>query len=138
MADKVDDGAAQDSLVSLAGYVEPDGKHLFVAVIPKNSPINQLRFNMVSFNVDNFLNLNLSVNSKELTKHISLIVVEPLKNKDEAMEYYRKAVAEQGLMGTLQEKDYSLFVISEENFTIFMEDKSVVDYLNFFTNKYKP
>ncbi len=123
--------------VSKVGYVEPDGTHLFVAVVPKNSPLNQLRFNMVSFNVDNYLNLNLNVGNRELSQHLDIITVEPLKDKEQALDYYRKASAEQGLMGTLAEKDYSIFVISQDNFSIFLEDKSVVEYLNFFRANYK-
>ena len=52
------------------------------------------------------------------------------------MEYYQKAIAETGLMGSLAPTDYTLTVISKENLDIFMKDKSVAEYLNFFRNNY--
>ncbi len=118
-------------------YKQPEGKHLFLAIVPKTAPLNQLRFNIVSFNVEYYINLNLNVASKELSQHLNIISVDPLKDKDTAMEYFRKASAEQGLMGSLPETDYTLVVISESNFEILLKDKSVVDYLNFFRLNYK-
>lgn len=121
---------------ALVGYSEPRGEHLFVAIVPKNSPINQLRFNMVSFNVDHYINLNLNVTSSELTDFVVLIQVESFKSKQEAMEYFVKVSAEQGLMGGLSDTDYSYVVISRENLETFKKDKSVAGYLQFFRENY--
>jgi len=126
-----------DITESTVGYQEPDGQHLFIAVVPKGSPLNQLRFNMVSFNVDNYINLNLKVANRELNQHLDLITVEPFKDSEQAIDYFRKATAEQGLMGTLTEQDYTLLVISQSNLNLFLEDKSVVEYLKFFRANYK-
>lgn len=120
----------------LASYKTPQGEHLFIAIVPKKSPINQLKFNLVSFNVDNFINLNLNVASRELSSFVELITVDKFKSKVEAMEYYRKASADLGLMGNLTASDFSYVVISRENFEIFVSDKSVAGYLNFFRETY--
>ncbi|MDD2548603.1 MAG: tetratricopeptide repeat protein [Bacteroidales bacterium] len=117
-------------------YSEPEGEHLFIAIIPQNSPVNQLRFNLVSFNVDNYLNLNLNVTSSDLSDFVQIIQVESFKTIDEAMEYYVKASAEEGLMGTLTSSDYSYAVISVTNLEMFKEDKSVSGYLDFFRKNY--
>jgi tetratricopeptide (TPR) repeat protein len=118
------------------GYKEPKGEHLFIAIVPVNSPINQLRFNMVSFNVDNFIDFNLNVTSSELTEFVVLIKVESFKDQQEAKDYFMKVSAEQGLMGSLSESDYSFALISRENLEIFQNDKSVAGYLNFFRENY--
>lgn len=118
-------------------YLQPVGEHVFVAVVPKKSAINQLKFNVVSFNVDNFLNLNLTVNNQELSQFFELITVESFKDMKESMTYYNQIINEEGLMGKLSPDEYSLFVISRQNFEKLKEEKSVVNYLNFFRLYYK-
>jgi tetratricopeptide (TPR) repeat protein len=122
---------------SKVAYQSPEGEHIFIAIVPKNSPLNQLRFNLVSFNVDNYIDLNLNVGNRELSMHLELITVLPFKDKEQALDYYRKVSAEQGIMGNLTAKDYTFIIISQTNLTLFLEDKSVVDYLNFFRVNYK-
>jgi tetratricopeptide (TPR) repeat protein len=118
-------------------YYPPGGKHLFVGLIPKKTNINQLKFNLVSFNVDYFINLDLSVSSQPFNDFFEMIKVEPLVDAREAMEYYRMASQKEGLFNPLKPNEYSVFVISDENFKLFMEDKSIADYLVFFRQNYK-
>lgn len=136
------DGVSKDQTTvadaaSLVSYKAPQGEHLFVAVIPQNAPVNQLRFNLVTFNVDNFINLNLNVTSSELTEYVTLILVESFEDLNQAMEYFVAVSAEQGIMGNLTSTDYSFVLISRENLEIFKNDKSVTGYLEFFQNNYK-
>jgi len=135
--DEVGESQPADGVTApVVGYSTPQGEHLFLAIVPKNSPINQLRFNLVSFNVDHYINLNLNVTSTELTDFVVLIQVESFKSRQEAMEYFMKVNAEQGLMGGLPEADYSYVVISRDNLEVFKGDKSVAGYLNFFRENY--
>jgi tetratricopeptide (TPR) repeat protein len=127
----------QENLVVESIFQAPEGDHLFVAVIPKKSPINQLKFNIISFNVDYFLLINLNVNNRELNDNFDLITVEGFKKQAEAWEYYQKAIAETGLMGSIPKADYSMFIISKKNFQTFTEDKSVANYLKFFQATYR-
>ena len=117
-------------------YSKPEGEHIFMAIVPKNAPLNQLRFNLVSFNVDNYINLNLNVTSRELTNFVEIIVVETFKTQAEAMQYFAKANTEQGLMGSVSPSDYSYAVISRSNLELLFDDKSVSAYLNFFRENY--
>jgi outer membrane protein assembly factor BamD (BamD/ComL family) len=125
-----------DEVKVSALYKQPKGQHLFLAIVPKQSPLNQLKFNVVSFNVDYYIDLNLNVANRELTEFVELITVEPLKDRKEAMEYYQKAIEEQGIMGNLSPNDYTLTIISQENLEIFLKDKSVAEYLSFFRATY--
>ena len=132
-----DDTRPEEEVVEIStSYEQPKGEHLFLAFIPKGSSINQLRFNLVSFNVDNFINLNLTVNSRELTDFVSIMVVDKFKNKDEAMEYFSAISAEKGIMGAINPEDYSLVIISRANYNQLIKEKSIADYLNFFRANY--
>ena len=127
-----------DALVKTAvAYKQPDGEHLFVVLVPRKSNMNQLKFNIVSFNVDAFINIDLSVNNQPFNEFFELIRVEKFKDSKQAMEYYQAAIRKEGLLNPLKPSDYSDFIISSENYTLFIEDKSLADYLNFFKATYK-
>lgn len=128
---------ADEVVAPIAIYLPPEGEHLFITVIPKKSPINQLKFNVISFNVDNFLLINLNVGNRELNENFDIIMVEGFKKQEEAWSYYQKAMAEEGLMGAIPRNDYSMFIISRANFQIFTNEKSVAEYLGFFQTTYK-
>ncbi|MFP4556818.1 MAG: tetratricopeptide repeat protein [Bacteroidales bacterium] len=119
------------------GYKEPDGEHLFLAIAPKGSSVNQLRFNLVSFNADHFINMNLNVGHRDLTDYVLVMTVDPFEDKEDAMEYYSRISQEDDIMGAIPESDYSFVIISRENFELFMDDKSVTEYLRFFRNNYQ-
>ena len=118
-------------------YKQPNGEHLFVVLVPKKSNLNQLKFNLVSFNVDAFINIDLSVFNQPFNEFFELIRVEKFKDSKQAMEYYQAAIRREGLFNPLKANEYTLFVISAENFTLFTADKSLADYLKFFKTAYK-
>ncbi len=118
-------------------YKQPDGEHLFIAVVPKKSNLNQLKFNLVSFNVDAFIEIDLSVYNQPLNEFFELIRVEKFKDSKQAMAYYQAAIGKEGLFNPLKPDEYTLFVISAENYTQFLVDKSIADYLTFFKSAYK-
>jgi len=106
-------------------------------VVPKKSNLNQLKFNLVSFNVDTFIEIDLSVYNQPLNEFFELIRVEKFKDSKQAMEYYQAAIGKEGLFNPLKPDEYTLFVISAENYTQFLVDKSIADYLTFFKSAYK-
>lgn len=118
-------------------YKEPLGSHTFIAVIPKKSNINQVKFNLVTFNVDNFINLDLSVSNQPFNEFFELIKVEQFKDAKGALEYYKAAIAQDGLFGPLKTNEYSAFVISSDNLALLLTDKSLADYIKFFKSTYK-
>jgi len=117
-------------------YKEPAGEHFFIVMVPKKSNLNQLKFNIVSFNVDAFINIDLSVNNQPFNEFFELIRVEKFKDDKQAMEYYQAAIQKEGLLNPLKPNEYSIFIISTENYALFMMDKSLIDYLNFFRATY--
>ena len=118
-------------------YSQPKGEHLFIALVPKEQNINQLKFNLITFNVDYFIDADLSVNNETFNDFLVMISVTSFKTDKEAMEYFRLASGQQGLMGTMKPSDYVLLVISKENLELFKSDKSIADYLKFFQNNYR-
>ncbi|HCT29650.1 MAG TPA: hypothetical protein DIW31_02700, partial [Bacteroidales bacterium] len=117
-------------------YNKPKGEHIVAILVPKKSNMNQLKFNIVSFNVDVFISLDLEVSNQPFNDFFELIKVTGFKDSQQAMEYFDAASHKEGLLNPLAPQDFSSFVISEENFVLFIEDKSLADYLKFFNSNY--
>lgn len=126
-----------NSLQIAVNYRKSEKEHLFAILVPKKTNLNQLKFNIVSFNVDVFINLDINVSNQPFNEFFEMIKVERFKTITEAIEYYDAAMHKEGLFNPLKSDEYSAFIISTENFSLFMEDKSLADYLNFFKANYK-
>lgn len=118
-------------------YSTADGEHLFVMLIPKRSNVNQTKFNVISFNVDEFIEADLNVSNQPFNDYIEMITCTGLKDKKTAIKYYSLISKESKVFAGLKPSEYQLFVISIDNFSRFLGDKSIPDYLNFFRANYK-
>jgi hypothetical protein len=132
-------GVATDTtnqVASAVSYSKPTGEHMFVLLVPKKSNINQLKFNIVSFNVDYFIETDLQVNNQPLNDFVEIISVSGFKDENIAAKYFNLISKNDRVFNLVRKEDYQTFVISIENFALFINDKSVADYLNFFKSNY--
>lgn len=127
--------SATDSTTPIT-YSKPEGEHIFALLVPKKSNINQLKFNIVSFNVDNFIETDLTVNSQPLSDFVEIISVSGFKDEKVATKYYNLISKSDNTFSILNKADYQTFIISIENFALFLNDKAVADYLKFFKANY--
>ena len=118
-------------------YVDSDKEQYFVAVISNTIDLNRVKFNFVSFNVDNYINDNLNVTSSQLNQNFNQIVVDVLPDKAKAMEYFQKVKNNPGLLLNAPTENCIFFVISKENYALFAASKNIQEYLNFFKQNYK-
>lgn len=125
------DTSAQASI-----FAEPQGEHMLVVLIPKKMDINQFKFNMISFNVDFYIDADLNVTNQPFSDFVEIITVTGLKDSKMAMEYYNRVIANNSIFGELQKSDYQVFAISIENYAKFLEEKSIPNYLKFFKQNY--
>ena len=126
----------KDSVVSSI-YNAPEGEHMFVVLVPKKSNINQLRFNIISFNVDNFIDNNLTVNNQPLTDFIELFSVTGFKDVNEATKYYNQIKSMDNVFTTVDPKELQYFIISIDNFAKLLSTKTIQEYITFFKANYK-
>ena len=118
-------------------YSTADGEHLFVLLVPKRSNVNQTKFNIISFNVDEFIEADLNVANQPFNDYIEMIICTGLKDQQAAIKYYSLISKETKVFAGLKPSDYQMFVITIDNFARFLSDKSIPDYLNFFRANYK-
>jgi tetratricopeptide (TPR) repeat protein len=111
-------------------------EHYFAFVIPKNVNINQLLFNIINFNLDNFPDKKLTQVKGRLNDKKDIVIVKSFESKNEAMFYYKKITVSDETYKDVQKEELIPVVISTANYKILMQDKSVDKYMKFFVQHY--
>lgn len=130
----------KDKLEAKEGYIfKANLPHFYVMIIPrKGIDYNRLKFNVANFNVDYFNRLPIDIEMFEFDKKSLMMYIFKFKGKKSAMEYYNSMIEHENLIFEKVDKiDYIHFVISENNYTRFVSDKFIGEYMEFFIEKYK-
>lgn len=128
---------AQEKIIAKEIYkvgTESESQFFVVIINPKQGNYNQLVFNLLNFNLDNYTNSNLSAKAEPVQGN-QAIVVRTLKNKDEALNYFDAVLKSNEVfkdVGT----PLAIFIISESNFSTFKQDGSESLYMKFFKENY--
>jgi len=113
------------------------GAFLFGMIINRVIDINQVKFEIINFNLDIFPTLTFDVTSDNLVENSRLILIKSFKNIQKAWEYYDMITTSEKIMALVEGTGYSKFVISPSNSLILLKDKNPNKYLLFFDKHYK-
>lgn len=120
-------------------FIKEDQEHLFVLALESGSPdINRIIFDIINFNLDNFVNAGLKTEGELLGDSLQIISVSNFENKTTTSEYYRLINENTDVFNSIQEMEYICFIISAQNFKTFKQNKSISTYLKFFEENYLP
>jgi tetratricopeptide (TPR) repeat protein len=127
-----------DIIVSKKLY-QPDfnTEHLFAFLVDKKMNTNQLIFNIINFNLDNFDKLGLRVEITDLNPKQNLVLVKTFHDKNEAMAYLNAVRSSETLLKDIPREDITPVIISSGNLNILKSDKSADLYLKFFNENYR-
>ncbi len=115
----------------------PEQAHLYVmAATGEISDMNRLKFNIIKYNMDNFLMFDFSVADKKLTSDTKLIVVKPLNDAKEAYKYLKLIRRNKEVYSEFQSLEMKQFIISPENLKILLKDGNLSRYVLFFEQNY--
>lgn len=131
-----DTPAAGASVVQQQIFSQPQGEHMVVVLVPKKTDVNQLKFNVITFNVDNFIETDLNVSNAPFSDFVEMITITGLKDLKMASNYFARISTEEQIFASMEKNEYQMFVISTQNFAVFLEDKSISNYLDFFKKNY--
>ncbi len=113
------------------------GAHNFVLIVDNRQDlINRMIFNIVNFNVDHFAMLDLDVGSEQFSSNYHIIRVDGLPDVKQALDYLRRFSVSEEVFRDVGRNDYSAFIISHENFSLFMKDRNIGSYLKYFETEY--
>ncbi|SDC47888.1 type IX secretion system periplasmic lipoprotein PorW/SprE [Williamwhitmania taraxaci] len=118
-------------------YTDSDGEQYFMVVITNKMDLNRVKFNLVSFNLDNYINDNLNIASSQLNQSFNQIVVDVFPNKAKALDYYQRIKTQPDLFLNATAEECTFFLISKENYALFVAEKNIQNYLIFFKQYYK-
>lgn len=139
---------AQASLNKLRNVVTKDSKkekyifdaslsHYFVIVVPNGEGnTNKIKSDVSNFNSASFSSLGLKTSNTFLNPKTQLIFVKSFKNAEAAKDYHLSFKVNEKQVKELKEK-YQYFIISNKNYAVLYADKSIPEYLEFFTKYYE-
>ncbi len=122
-----------DSLYSSSQEVP----YYFVVIADtKKTDIGRLKFDLINFNLDYYLQKNYSTSSQEFNKFFTAIAVKRFKNHQKAKEYYELiSKKEQRVFKQHDQENYRYFFISVKNYVTLLDKKSIIEYINFFNKR---
>ena len=115
--------------------VDSTGLFFVAYIVDRRIDINQLRFEIINYNLDNFPNRTFEITDDNLDNDQVLLLIKSFADTTDAWEYYDSIATDQLIHSVMGDLSYSRCIISQANADILLEDKIASRYLIFF-NKY--
>lgn len=114
-----------------------EGAHYLAFVLPTNGYFKaDFIKGIADFNQANYGNIQLKIEEKQLDQVREMIIISGLNEKDDALMYFNKVKNTRSLYTPIGTAIYRNFLISAENFDVFMQEKNIVDYMDFYKMVY--
>ncbi len=114
-----------------------EAPHYFLMIIPRDGVDNAAFIQGIAqFNAANFASAGLTIDEQPLDKFRWIVRISGLKDKTVAMQYARQIVRNRTIYQPLGDANYRNFLISEENFNIFLQKKNITGYMDFYKRIY--
>ena len=128
--------AAEEKIAIEIYSYSADTIHFVGFVVNSQKDMNQLVFNLINYNLDNYQKQQLKTDVKKLKEPTQIITVSFFQTETEARNYFNKALTDNSVFKDVNSSDVSMFIISSGNYQTLLEDKSVSRYLKFFEKYY--
>ena len=137
-----DTTAVEDDILE---EIAPENVYIFDATVShqyvmaatgKISDLKRLKYNIVKYNMNQFLMFDFKVSDRKLTSDTKLILVKPLNDAKEAFKYLKLIRRNTDVYSEFSSLKMEQFIISNENLKILLKDKDVKRYLMFFDQNY--
>ena len=111
--------------------------HYLLIIAPaKKMDFNRLKFDFLSFNLDNFDDKNLQVSTVKLDEERNMIVIQTFKNVDDIMKY-NETLRQKNVLAAYKLIPHTNLIISKANYEKFLKDQNTQKYLAFYRENYK-
>ncbi|MCK3685385.1 tetratricopeptide repeat protein [Maribellus sp. YY47] len=134
-------GAVQEAakVTDVEGPYNPEveGAHTVVFVIPAEG-IDKAAFiqGIQRYNSDNFAESKFTVTEQALDAYRVLVIISGMKDKETGRMYFSNLVRTRSLFNPLGNAEYRNFLISDENFDVFLKEKNITQYMDFYKKVY--
>ncbi|MFW6310274.1 MAG: hypothetical protein ACOC1D_04160, partial [Prolixibacteraceae bacterium] len=83
-----------------------------------------------------YASLELAIEEEPLDNFRQIVAITGLPDKESALEYFKIMVQNRDLYAPLGSGSYRNFLISDDNFDVFLNEKNILDYMNFYKRVY--
>ncbi|QIA06662.1 type IX secretion system periplasmic lipoprotein PorW/SprE [Draconibacterium halophilum] len=129
--------ADDTSIEDLPYNQEIEGPHRIVFVIPAVGVFKDAFIKGIQqYNQSNFANSGFTIEEQQLDQVRQLIIVKGMEDQATARLYFSVVVRNRDLFDPLGTAQYRNFLISDENFEIFLREKNITDYMDFYKKVY--
>ncbi len=114
-----------------------DDAHKVVFVIPATG-INKNAFvsGLQNYNDSNFGGSGFVVTEQPLDEFRVMVIIDGIPDRETAQQYFSNVVRNRDLFEPLGEAQYRNFLISNGNFATFLQEKNIIDYMDFYKKVY--
>ncbi|HYQ56256.1 MAG TPA: tetratricopeptide repeat protein [Draconibacterium sp.] len=114
-----------------------EGQHRIVFVIP-SAGVDKAAFinGIQQYNQSNFANSGFAIEEQALDAARYLIIVSGMEDSETARRYFDVLTRNRDLFVPLGEEQYRNFLISDDNFSIFLQEKNITEYMDFYKAVY--
>jgi hypothetical protein len=112
------------------------GTFFMAYIIDKNININQLKFEIINFNLDNYPKKTIDVTDNSLSNNKSIILVKSFNGMPEAWAYHDSIAGSKLINGVIGDLSCTRCIISSGNAIILLNDKVANRYIIFFDKYY--
>ncbi|MGW8315018.1 MAG: type IX secretion system periplasmic lipoprotein PorW/SprE [Bacteroidales bacterium] len=117
--------------------LDPGQKHYFLLALRSGEDVNQVSFNLLNYNLDNFNQYALEIEQINMNDGYHMLAVQVFNNADAALRYLQVIQENEGeIVPGIDPSNYRMAIISEDNFTLLKTNKAFNPYYLFFQNHY--
>lgn len=130
---------AEEARVAEAIYTDfdPGQEHYFMLALQSGENINQVSFDLLNYNLDNFNEYNLEIERLELTDGYNMLVVQIFTSAEGAGRYLDVIRENRSLiLSGIPENNFRMMLISLENFSTLSGEKVHNPYYLFYLKHY--
>ncbi|MCK4745848.1 MAG: tetratricopeptide repeat protein, partial [Bacteroidales bacterium] len=127
---------AKEAEVIYAMY-DPDQAHQFLIALHSSENVNQVSFDLLNYNLDNFNQYDLSIERLDLSDGYYMLVVQTFNNAEGAARYL-DVIRENStvILNGIPETNFRMMVISLDNFATLAQQQAHNPYYLFYLKHY--
>ena len=127
---------AKEAEVIYSNY-DPEQEHYLLIALNSSVDVNQVSFDLLNYNLDNFNQYDLNIERVDLTDSYNMLAVKIFTNSEGASRYLQVIEENRGeILTGIESSQYRMMIISLDNFVILSEQKVNNPYYLFYLKHY--
>jgi hypothetical protein len=115
-----------------------ESKYFFVVLLSKTEDLNQISFDIINYNLDNFPNEKFEITREEVGKEYKLLTIRSFSKLDSIKKYYDVFTVKLDALKNVKSDKKEFFYITPTNFDILLKQPEADSYLQFFKLHFMP